>query len=585
MSHVWSDDSVIVPLELYIQTCFRLSIPTISEQFVHLFSNVAVIFPTVGIDNGRKGYGLRFVQVFALIWLSTNLILFFLSLILKGVEEAEDSMTTDLKLFRLWNSMSLIDSMMDISFIMGNNSRIPEHVYGVMNARRFSAEEKLAFLLQEATSLKKTGSLFSAMKVYAEILRYGLFPSVISEFYQTIFNYYHHRGSGNTDNVMDALNHDISLIQAPDLYLCKANILVNKNEINGAIDTLQIALNKQPKNSATNRMLASIYFSLGQEEEALQVLDKYLKKAKKDVVILFQKGLIHFRRNEYKDAKKCFEKSASADKNNSQHSLLLAAAEARLGDMEKAKSIIGRVMQNQKRGGQPWRDIGVYYSNLSILDMAEYCLERAVYLSPNEPEVVRDLGLIYRNSKQNEKAISFLKSKLKTHGNSDRVLRILSDVLLVEGKSDEAEKYTLEAIKVQPNDPFLQIMLGDILFSKEDSKGSQNAFKKALELSTEKWVIHTKIGFVYLNKWELGEAEEHFKEALSMIPNYNRATIGMEILKQISKKKVSPEKVFEQMKVQFEALASGELPPSKDGQRIRINLWDVLVDEDETSEQ
>ncbi|MCK5238193.1 MAG: tetratricopeptide repeat protein [Candidatus Thorarchaeota archaeon] len=495
-------------------------------------------------------------------------------------------MSEELKLFKLWGSMQLIESMTDFMYMMGGEHRkIPDYVYQVMNARRYSDDMKLALLFREATGFKKLGSPFSAMKIYFEILRYRLIPKVVSEFYKTMYTYYHHRGAGTySDNVFTALCQDLDVLQEPELYHCKAQILVNKGEHDDAINTLHSALKKQPKNQITSRMLASLHSGLGQDEEALIVLDNYLKKEKRDSVVLSQKGMILFGSGKFKNARKCFEKAVNSDKNNAEFQLLFAAAEARLGEMEKAKDLIGKVMLLQKRGGQPWREIGVFYSNLSILDLAEYCFEKAVYLSPKEPEYARDLALVYRNSGQNKKAISFLKSKLKFYGKSDRVLRMLADVCLMEGELDEAEKYTLEAIDVLPKDAPLHIMQGDILLRKDDSTGSEAAFNKALELSPNKPETYVRIGSVYLNSWKIDRAEEMFKAALEMIPNYPGAKSGMKIVKKLSTKKVSVRKVYEQTREQLEALMSGDLPPSKDGHKIRVNIWDALVDEEEPSE-
>jgi len=59
---------------------------------------------------------------------------------------------------------------------------------------------------------------------------------------------------------------------------------------------------------------------------------------------------------------------------------------------------------------------------------------------------------------------------------------------------------------------------------------------------------------------------------------------GLKLLEYLSTKKVSVQKLYEQLEPQFKALASDELPPSKDGRVLSVNLLDALVDDPDSEE-
>lgn len=489
-------------------------------------------------------------------------------------------MAPDLNLFTLWNSLQFIDVLSDPSYNMFDAPEIERVVRLVTRENRYPEPMKAAILLEYAMRYKKLGSPISAMRVLYEILRIRLIPSVISEFYTLLYNYHLHRGSGSTDRVYDALCEDIKIVDDPELSHCQAKMLVQREKYSEAVDILKGLVTKHPRNSTTNRMLASLYSKLGESEEALDVLTKYLKKESKDHIAQTDKGMILLKNGQYREAQKCFEKAVQQDWKNIQYHLLLAAT-TRLDDFEGSVLNIKRILRGQTDEGKHWREFGVFYSNLSIFDLAAYCFERAIYLNPREPEYVRDLAVAYHKMGQIEKAIAFVESKLEWHNHSERLLRVLADLHLTSGRFNEAEQYARSAIEKNTNDAALYIMLGDILFRKGDHNDSEESFQKAIQIGRNTPEIHVKIGFVYLNNWQIDKAEEQFKQALDMIPNHPDAMKGMKLLQHVSTKKVSLPKIYEQTEAQLKALMSGELPPSKDGHRISINLWDAMVDEDD----
>ncbi len=89
------------------------------------------------------------------------------------------------------------------------------------------------------------------------------------------------------------------------------------------------------------------------------------------------------------------------------------------------------------------------------------------------------------------------------------------------------------------------------------------------------------MGQVYLNLLKFDEAEAHFNVSLGMIPNYAPALKGLKMLETISNMKISPMKVYEQIRPQLDELASGELQPSEDGYKLHFNIWDAIVDDPE----
>jgi tetratricopeptide (TPR) repeat protein len=292
-----------------------------------------------------------------------------------------------------------------------------------------------------------------------------------------------------------------------------------------------------------------------------------------------KKGMALFRGGEFKEAQKCFESAAHSNPANAQHKLLVAAAETKLGNPQGAKSQVESLLMNELPRGRTWQELGVFYSNLDVLDLAVHCFEKAVYLSPKEPEYVRNLAIAYRNSGQVDKAISFAQSKLKQHEKSDRVLRVLADLYLIVGKYETAEKYARDAITVQPRDAPLHVMLGDILYRKGDVRGSEEAFDGAKQIDLKNPETLVRIGYAHINHLEMNRAEKEFGQALDIMPQHPGALEGLKVLKELSSKEISVEELHKKAAMPFEFLSPGEVLLSSGGHGIRLDILDALADD------
>ncbi len=439
-------------------------------------------------------------------------------------------------------------------------------------------------LFDYAMDYKKRGSFLAAMTILYELLSIIPIPYVVAEFYTIMYMYSVSRGNANlVERVCSALETDLKTMQKPELFRCKASILVDHGKYDEAIEVLQQSLKLHPHDASTTRLLASVFNRLHRNEEALVVLDQYIKRKKKDPKALELKGSILSEIGKFKDAKKCFEKASKIDKSEIRYRLMIAAMYSKMRDMPKARSIINNLLEYMKGTGSTWRNMGVFYSNHRFLDLAEYCFEKAVLLSPKEPEYVRDLTIVYRKKGELEKAIKFVRSKLRFHKGSDRVLRVLADMYLEDGQFDKAEQYACEALEVKPDDAWLFVMLGDILLHKKDEAGSERAFDKAVELSRQHPNIRVKISMMYWKHLDIKRAERILEEVLDEHPTHRLAMACMRFVKEASSMKVSMQKLYKQLEPQILALASGELPPKKDGYRLHVNIFDALADDQEDS--
>jgi len=493
-------------------------------------------------------------------------------------------MERNLEIFKIWHTMQFLDVMSDLMYMMGDRVSIENLILQLRADTRYSTSEKIAYLSMKAIEYKRLGSPIAAMHTLFGACQIAVHPAIIAEIYHLMFSYYRHIGTGNVDRVMKALDIDLNVLKAPEMVRCKAQLQIKLGEYTAAEGTLKEGLELAPHDPSLTKLLAELYAGLKQIEKAEELIDAYLKKKSKDAPILFVKAKLAFNKGDFDSALKLFKKVSKIDKSNLECRLLIPVVYQQKNELKHALQFINDMMVNKQQDDKSWRNIGTYYSNINAFDLAVYALEKAIKYNANEPEYVRDLTLVYSKKGDIDKAIGFAESKVRRFKKSDRIARILGDLYLGKHDYDKAEMYTKRALEVKPNDPFLVIMLGDVFYSRGDHQKAEEEFKRAIEMNKSNPEINVRVAQVYLKVYDFDKAEAHFKAAIGMIPNYEPAVKGLKLLEYLSTKKVSVQKLYDQLEPQFKALASDELPPSKDGRVLSVNLLDALVDEPDSEE-
>jgi tetratricopeptide (TPR) repeat protein len=483
-----------------------------------------------------------------------------------------------LEILQLWSSMQFLTVMSDPGFMMFTSKEIDKLFQEVSRESDLSDIIKVHLLLRKAELYKKMGQSLGALKIYAYIINSVEIPSILAEFYHTMYEF--HLARGTQDRVTHALEKDLETSPSGELLCLKAKILCYHNKYQEALDVLTQAQQMNPVYYDTTKYLVRVHHALSHYDDALSAVDTFisLKPDHEDALLLKSQLLKTMHR--FDEALECYRRVLKNNDKEIKYHLLIAAVLDVKGDVDKAIRTLEKSLKNTKPDGKDWREVGVFLSNEGAMNLAEFALKKAIKMSPNEPEYIRDLALVYRRAGDLDKAIAFVESHLSRFEQSDRVLRIYADFQLTNKNYKVAEEYARRALASKPKDPTLHVMLGDILLRMGKKEGV-GWIQKAIEMNPNNLEIYIRAGLVYTINFQLEQAKSAYSAALNISPNYKPALIGLERVEALGSKKISVQKLYEQVSEQMKILASDDYEPSPDGASIRLNIKDALVDDSE----
>ncbi len=116
-------------------------------------------------------------------------------------------------------------------------------------------------------------------------------------------------------------------------------------------------------------------------------------------------------------------------------------------------------------------------------EKASDALNKAIALSPDDPELHNKLGVSYRHLGKHFKAQNtFRKALALAPGNLNACIN-LAELARFQGKGNEAMQYYLQAVKYHPNNVDLWMELGHLAAERNDLENTRIAFQSVLALN------------------------------------------------------------------------------------------------------
>ncbi|TXT57703.1 MAG: hypothetical protein BAJATHORv1_10406 [Candidatus Thorarchaeota archaeon] len=480
-----------------------------------------------------------------------------------------------LAILRLWSSMQYITTMMDISYTMFEAKEVDNFLDNVLSRSDVPLPLRVIMLKHQAERYSSMGALLSAMKIYAVIVSNFDFPPFLADFYHTMYVFHLRRGS--QERVLRALESDLEHYPSGELLCFKAKVLLHNHDAMKALTLLQKAREMSPDYFDITDRLSKILFTMNRQKEAMTIVDEYISLKPKSTNAYELKAKLLKEQKRYDSAIDCYKQAQKLSEEGDKYELYISMMLDMKGDTQKAIKKLDKVMKSSKKDPKAWREYGVVFSNEGALNLAEYAIRKAISLDPKEATYVHDLAMVFKRQLDIKSALDFVESKLDIFSESSIVLRIYADLQLLSENYEIAEKYAKRAIEHKPDDPTLFIMLGDIQLRQNNDVGLKQ-LEKAIKMSKDP-MIHVRAGAIFAMHCQFDHAKAAYSSALNIIPNFPPALNGLKQLEKIGSKKVSLQKLHEQFEKQMSAIMSDDYEASPDGEILKFNLSDALVDD------
>ena len=175
-------------------------------------------------------------------------------------------------------------------------------------------------------------------------------------------------------------------------------------------------------------------------------------------------------------------------------------------------------------------NLGIVLRNLGQLGDAEASCRRALLLMPDYAEAHYIMGMIVRDLGRLDEAEQFNRNAVLLNPQSTAYRFNLANMLSASNRSDdveEAKSLFLEVIKTEPTHFGAWNNMGRILFETGYASAARTAYTAAVTYHPHEAAAHVNLGNVLLDQGDLSAAEKHFKIALELNPDLANAHQGL----------------------------------------------------------
>ncbi len=287
-----------------------------------------------------------------------------------------------------------------------------------------------------------------------------------------------------------------------ELYIERANLYIQKNNINNAIIDYQKAISIAPDSITYYMKIADLFLQQGQIKNTLDILNKVTKVNPNYTQAWIKIGEIHLMFKKYPEVFKYANKALEIDPYNDKAFFLKAYAYKENADTNKA------------------------------IDNFQQCLK----FNPNNYEANVELGILFMGLK-NKLAINYFENAISL--DSSKILAYYDLGLFYQDNDmlNEAMATYKKLNKIDPSFPNSYYNIGYIYLQILNiSEESIPYFTKAIEVKPDYYQAYFNLGLAHEKLGDILNAEKNYKEALRINPNYNHAITALNRVQEIINK-------------------------------------------------
>jgi len=284
---------------------------------------------------------------------------------------------------------------------------------------------------------------------------------------------------GDFLQALEAFNKAFEL--APDNFLNLLNLANLSNILHRydlAISAYEKMLTLNPALKEIQSSLIGAYVKNNQPEKAINLIDSALKKTPRNVPLLFRKAKIYTDLGDFNGATKIYEQILSFKKNSPTIYHAFAVLYTKMNDYDKALQYLNKSLTLDDKNAHVHKDLGVIYLMRNQVEYAKDEFETAVQLGSTDNEILKECADFYYSISDFTKADELYRKSLELENNPYTTLS-LGINLIAQNKLEEAFAMLEPLMSVFPDEPELIYNLARIYFAQNDFDKSARLAKKA----------------------------------------------------------------------------------------------------------
>lgn len=269
----------------------------------------------------------------------------------------------------------------------------------------------------------------------------------------------------------------------------------------------------------------------GKDKQAIEVIQKHLRHAPRDIEALNLAGTLAARLENWEDAEKHFAAVLACNKDNTYALYNLSKVYKLSNRAAEAIDTLSRLLSIEPGNVQALNEIGVLLYGQGALEPAVHALEIAVTLNPTFEMAYRNLyATLYAGARYEEavqvakQAIDNIKTDYRWHFHTDLIV-----CLWKAGAIDEAKKVaeaSIDELERSPNPEHREHLFhtlnnyGVILMEVEDTTAAEKQFRRVIELAPSIVDAYVNMAKLSVFREDMREAIRWFEEALAVDPEH-----------------------------------------------------------------
>ena len=233
--------------------------------------------------------------------------------------------------------------------------------------------------------------------------------------------------------------------------------------------------------------IGKTFYLLGKFSDSADIYNNVIHRNKEDWDCYYHIGLIYMNVKNYKKAEEFMNRAFS------------------LNPCKEVTVACGKIILKKKEN--------------DYLEKAIEKFEDALYLSPNDTNLMATLGNLYLKKKDQDRAIDYFTRCSENDKKYSKSLIGLDSIYQNEGAFDDSMQQLTIAYGSNPNSAYLWNNLGIWFLAKDKKIFASTCLKRALYLAPFEWIISFNLGLVYLKSEQFVSAFVHMNTAINMNKN------------------------------------------------------------------
>ena len=289
----------------------------------------------------------------------------------------------------------------------------------------------------------------------------------------------------------------------------------NNGEYDKAIEIFKKAVELNPNDDDSWRLLGNSYNRNGQIEEAIKYYLKAAELNPDDSRNWFNLGISYSNNEQYKEAINSFLKVVELNPDDSYSWYGLGNSYIKNKQVEDAIKSLLKATELNSNDYQSWLDLAISYIHNEQYEEAIEPLLKAIELNPNNAGDLSLLGYVYKINGQYEEAIKYLSKAKELNPDGFDNWYELGEAYLNNGQFQEAIETLLKAVELNPDEDIWRL-LGMSYRLNEQYEEAMNSFIEATKLNQDNNINWYAIGDLFYIQGAYEEATEYLIKSIGL---------------------------------------------------------------------